>query len=46
MSLRKVGGLTFISLGRVRISYCVARPVPPAPVISAARLALALRTEA
>lgn len=34
---RKVGGITFIRLGRHQISYCRPRP---APVISAARLAM------
>jgi hypothetical protein len=26
-SARKVGGITFVRLGRLRLSFCVARPV-------------------
>lgn len=39
-SLRKVGGLTFISIGRLSISYCVRKPVDLRP--SKARVALAM----
>jgi len=39
-TMRKVGGLTFISFGRVRISFCVAKPVDLRP--SKARVAFAI----
>jgi len=40
LSIRKVGGLTFVSIGRVRISFCVAKVADLRP--SKARIALAL----
>lgn len=43
MSIKKVGGITFIAIGRFRFSYCRKRPAPETREDREIRVAVASR---
>lgn len=40
ISYRKIGGLHWLRIGRIRIAWCISHPRPADPIVVAARRAI------